>query len=336
MDYYKISDNRLIQSDIDTGQVLVSISPDDRERPLLQEQFLLDDYDLSSTLDPDEVPRLDLADGRLFLIWKLPHSVTVSEAAELDVGVVGLTFFRDCLAFVRANGNLSFTDREFRKINDIKDVMLAFLLRTVRHFVGHLKVIKQISSELEKKITVSMENKHLLQMFNLSESLVYYVDAIEANGAVLAKLRSISAHLGFQDRQIETLEDIILENTQAARQAAIYSSVLSGLMDARGTIVNNNMNVLLKNLMLINIVFLPLNLIASVGGMSEWSMMTKRLDWRLSYSLFFLGMMIFGFGIWLLVKKIIDRDPARRKGNRSETSENRRTTSQSSRSLRAG
>ena len=138
---------------------------------------------------------------------------------------------------------------------------------------------------------------------------MYYVDAVEANGAVFAKLRSISAQLKFQERHIEMLEDIILENTQAARQAAIYSSVLSGLMDARGTIVNNNMNVLLKNLTLINIVFLPLNLIASIGGMSEWSMMTKGLHWWLSYSLFSLGMVVFGFCTWLFMKKLIDRKP---------------------------
>ncbi len=31
-------------------------------------------------------------------------------------------------------------------------------------------------------------------------------------------------------------------------------------MDARGNLVNNNMNTLLKNLTLINVVFLPLNL----------------------------------------------------------------------------
>ena len=166
-------------------------------------------------------------------------------------------------------------DREFRKVSDVRDAMLAFLLRTVRHFVGHLRVIRQISDELEKKITVSMENKHLLQMFSLSESLVYYLDAIEGNAAALTKLRSIGGQIGFQARHLEMLDDIILENAQAARQASIYSSVLSGLMDARGTIVNNNMNVLLKNLTLINIVFLPLNLIASIGGMSEWSMMTQ-------------------------------------------------------------
>ena len=311
MKNYEIKDNRLIESTYGVGQVLVAISPDDREKALLQQQFDLDDYDLSSTLDPDEVPRLDLTDGRLLLIWKLPHSATVTEAIELDVSVAGLTFFQDHLAFIRATGDVSFLDREFRKINDIRDVMLAFLLRTVRHFVGHLKVIKQISAELEKKITVSMENRHLLQMFNLSESLVYYVDAIEGNGALLAKLRSISAQLGFQSRHLEILEDIILENTQATRQATIYSSVLSGLMDARGTIVNNNMNVLLKNLTLINIVFLPLNLIASIGGMSEWSMMTREIPWWISYSLFSLGMVVFGWITWILMKKLIDRVPSR-------------------------
>jgi magnesium transporter len=76
---------------------------------------------------------------------------------------------QDRLAFVRATGDIPFTDREFRSVRDTRDTMLALLLRTVRHFVGHLKAVRQISQELEKKITVSMENRHLLQMFSLRE-----------------------------------------------------------------------------------------------------------------------------------------------------------------------
>lgn len=302
--------NRLVESPQDCGRILVAVAPDDRERALIQEQFQLDDYDLNSTLDPDEIPRLELADGRLLLIWKVPENATVSDSIELGVSVVGLVLIQDRLAFLRATHEVSFADREFRNVGDVKDVMLAFFLRTVRHFVGHLRAIKQVSAELEKKITVSMENKHLLQMFSLSESLVYYVDAIEGNAAMLAKLRNVAAQNGFQPRHLEVLDDIILDNAQAARQAGIYSSVLSGLMDARGTIVNNNMNVLLKNLTLINIVFLPLNLIASIGGMSEWSMITRGLDWRISYSLFCIGMVVFGWCTWLLMKKLIDRPPS--------------------------
>jgi magnesium transporter len=305
--HYEIVEKRFVESDRDSGQIVVVIGPSAAEQRLIQERFRLDDYDLASTLDPDEVPRFELIDGRMLLIWKVPFSATVVDTVELGVGVIGLAFTQDRLLYCRASGEVSFSDREFRNVSSATEAMLAFLLRTVRHFVGHLRVIKQISSELERKITVSMENRHLIQMFSLSENLVYYVDAIEGNAAVLTKLRSLGAQIGFQARHLEMLDDIILENSQAARQANIYSTVLSGLMDARGTIVNNNMNVLLKNLTLINIVFLPLNLIASIGGMSEWSMMTGHLDWRFSYSLFSLVMVVLGWVTWVVMKRIIER-----------------------------
>ena len=307
--YYDIQAHQLVECVQGSGRLLVAMAPDAPERTLLQDQLRLDEYDLNSMLDPDEVPRVDFSHERLLVIWKSPETATVSESIDLGVSVIGLTLLRDRLALVRATGDLLFADREFQNIADARDLMLAFLLRTVRHFVSHLRVMRQISVELEKKITVSMENRHLLQMFALSESLVYYMDAIEGNAAALAKLRLIAAHYAFEPQQLEVLDDIILENSQAARQADIYHSVLSGLMDARGTIVNNNMNVLLKNLTLINIVFLPLNLIASIGGMSEWSMMTEHRDWRVSYSLFVVGMVVFGWGTWWIMKRFVDRTP---------------------------
>jgi magnesium transporter len=213
----------------------------------------------------------------------------------------------DSLALVRQSGDIEFDEREFRKVGDVNDVLLAFLLSTVHHFVGHLRAIKQMSNELERKVTTSMENKYLLHMFSLSESLVYYLDALEGNAAALARLRTIAPQIGFDPRHLNALDDVILECAQAARLANIYSSVLSGLMDARGTIVNNNMNILLKNLTLINIVFLPLNLIASIGGMSEWSMMTEGLDWRLSYAIFTGAMLAIGWLTWVVMNNFINR-----------------------------
>jgi magnesium transporter len=312
MKFFKITENRLRESDPAIGQVVLAIAPDEIERANLREAFRLDDYDMSSTLDPDEVPRLETLNGRMLLIWKVPQSTTVAEGGEFGVTVMGVCLVPDRVGFIRASGDIAFNDREFRAVQDSRDVLLALLLQTVRHFVAHLRLIRTLSQELEAKITVSMENRHLLQMFSLGESLVYYLDAIEGNGAVLAKLRSVASQHGFEQRHLEVLDDIILENKQAARQASIFSSVLSGLMDARGTIVNNNMNVLLKNLTLINIVFLPLNLIASIGGMSEWSMMTAGIDWRVSYALFCVAMVVLGWGTWIFMKKVIERGVTRR------------------------
>ncbi|MCB0078169.1 MAG: magnesium transporter CorA family protein [Anaerolineales bacterium] len=314
MKFFKIIENRLLESDPASGQVVLAVAPDDNERANIKEEFRLDDYDMASTHDPDEVPRIETSNGRMLLIWKVPQSTTASEAVDCGVAVTGVRLVQNRVAFIRASGDIAFNDREFRAVQDVRDVLLAFLLKTVRHFVAHLRVIRTISRELENKITVSMENRHLLQMFSLGESLVYYLDAIEGNGAALAKLRSVASQQGFEPRHLEVLDDIILENKQAARQASIFSSVLSGLMDARGTIVNNNMNVLLKNLTLINIVFLPLNLVASIGGMSEWSMMTAGIDWRISYALFSFAMVVLGWGTWIFMRKVIERGVARRQG----------------------
>ncbi|NJD11502.1 MAG: magnesium transporter CorA family protein, partial [Gemmatimonadetes bacterium] len=302
---YVIDGKAITEAGDRQAQVLAYLAPDEREKTALAEALRLDDYDLASAFDPDEVARLEVTGERAFILWKAPQRAVVAEAIELGVNSVALVLNGQQLAFVMSASELPIGAREFRNPEDIRDVLLGFLLQSVRHYVGHLRVIKQLSTDLETKITVSMENRHLLQMFALGESLVYYLDAIEANSAVLTKLRTLAGLLGLSLRQQQLLDDIILENQQAARQANVYSSVLSGLMDARGTIVNNNMGVLLKNLTLINVVFLPLNLIASIGGMSEYSMMTRGISWPLAYALFAIGMVAFGWFTWMVVTRIV-------------------------------
>jgi magnesium transporter len=65
-------------------------------------------------------------------------------------------------------------------------------------------------------------------------------------------------------------------------------------MDARGNLVNNSTNNLLRKLTLINVVFLPLNLVAGIGGMSEYSMMTAPLPWWWSYTALIVAMLGMG------------------------------------------
>jgi magnesium transporter len=130
------------------------------------------------------------------------------------------------------------------------------------------------------------------------------LNAINANGVSLIKLNNNAQKAGYPVDAIELLDDIIIENNQCYKQAEIYSTVYSGLMDARGSLVNNNVNVLLRKLTMINVVFLPLNLIAGIGGMSEFSMMTHGVDWKVSYSLFLIAMVLIGLLTGVVLGKI--------------------------------
>ncbi len=304
---FEIRGDILTSVDADTASISVFSAPDQNETREIVDTLGIDRYDLDSALDPDEISRVEFAPDRISMIWKQPKQVSLDHALRFDVSSVGLFLDQLGLTMISADDILPFPVKDFQKVSSPTDVLLRYLFYTTRHYLGHLKAIKQITRELESKISSSMENRYLLQMFALSESLTYYLTAIEANGAALMKLAGRAERLGFSKQQIDFLDDTVLENKQCARQALIYGTVLSGLMDARGTIINNNMNVLLKNLTLINIVFLPLNLIASVGGMSEFSMMTNGINWKLSYFLFSLAMILIGWLTWFVLVRYIDK-----------------------------
>ena len=149
----------------------------------------------------------------------------------------------------------------------------------------------------------SMENKYLIQMFSLSESLIYYQSSLTLNYDAVSKLYNYSERSKFTDITITALENLKIENEQALKQAEIYSEIFSGLMDARASIVNNNMSQLMKKLTIINIIFLPLNLIAGIFGMSEFTAMTGHSNKFLSYTLFVIVLLFIG----VLTYKILDR-----------------------------
>lgn len=305
--FLQIEDGALVESTQEDRSIAIYVSPDEGEKRELFETLGYDWHDLESALDPDEISRLEFGPEDVFIIWKRPKNVSAEQQLKFEESSVGLFLKSNRLTVIASEPVPLFAGKEFQKIGSLKSVLLKFFLETVHHHLGHLKVIKQLTSDLQTKLNMSLENRYFLQMFNLSESLIYYLNAVEANSSVLTKLRANVERIGFSKEEVEMLDDIIIEHQQCIRQTQIYSSVLSGLMDARGTIISNNMNVLLKNLTLINVVFLPLNLIASIGGMSEFSTMTAGINWKVAYMVLMVGMGVLGWLTWIVLVRQIDR-----------------------------
>ena len=65
-------------------------------------------------------------------------------------------------------------------------------------------------------------------------------------------------------------------------------------MDATVGFLNVNQNIDLKRLTIISVVFMPVNILAGIGGMSEFSMMTTGISWPVAYGSFILAMMMIG------------------------------------------
>ena len=68
------------------------------------------------------------------------------------------------------------------------------------------------------------------------------------------------------DRDI--LEDALIEIRQAIEMAGIYSSILSGTMDAYASVVSNNLNIIMKVLTVLTIIMTIPNIIFGFYGMN--------------------------------------------------------------------
>ncbi|MBJ2248359.1 MULTISPECIES: magnesium transporter CorA family protein [Pseudomonas] len=296
---FDLIDGKLQQGEGDAVPIMLVSNPDPVERSWLRDHHKLDEHALASALDPDEVSRIEFHPDNLFLIWKRPENYSGGGNLVFEVSSCGLLFSPGRLLVIATDDTPLSGLGARRPLHTPLDVLLDLLLNNIHHYLGHLKVIKLVARELQQQFNASMSNRHLMQMFNLSESLIYYINALHSNGAVLSRLRNHAEKEQFSAQVLGLIDDLIIENHQCYKQAEIYSNVFSGLIDARGNLMNNSMNNLLRKLTLINVVFLPLNLIASVGGMSEFSMMTAGTPWWVSYPLFLTAMAL-GAGLMVL------------------------------------
>lgn len=263
-----IKDGRLTETGEGDAPVWVYTSPDEAERRYLVEQIKLDEHTLNSALDPDELSRLEFEPEHAAVIFKRPKRYTADDNFLFRILSTGVFLFKDRVIIVRADEAALFEGKPFMKIQSVQDVFLKLVYRAISHFVEHLRGINLISNELEQQINLAMENKYLLNLFTLEKSLVYYLSAINSNGVLIEKLRNTSAKLGLSPENIEFLDDIAVENNQCRGQTEIYSQVLSSLMDARASIISNNLNLRIKALTILTIAIMLPTLIVSVFSMN--------------------------------------------------------------------
>jgi magnesium transporter len=263
-----ITDGKITDSGQGEALVWIYTAPDEAERKYLVEQLKIDEHTLSSALDPDELSRLEFEPEHAAMIFKRPKHYTAQDNFLFRVVSTGVFLFKDRLVIVRTDDAALLEGRPFMKMQTVQDVFLKLIYRAIAHFVEHLRAINMISGELEQQINASMENKYLLNLFTLEKSLVYYLSAINSNAVLIDKLRNNAAKLGLTPENTEFLDDILIENSQCRGQTEIYSQVLSGLMDARASIISNNLNVRIKALTIITIGIMLPTLIVSLFSMN--------------------------------------------------------------------
>lgn len=263
-----ISNGKITEAGEGEAVVYVYSAPDEAERKYLIEQLKIDEHTLNSSLDPDELSRLEFEPEHIAMIFKRPKRYTAEDSFHFKVLSTGVFLFKDRLIILLAEDVPLFEGRPFLKIQTIQDILLKLIYQAILHFVEHIRSITLISTELEQQINIAMGNKDLLNLFTLEKSLVYYLSAINSNNVLIEKIKNNASKIGLSPENLEFLDDIVIENSQCRGQAEIYSQVLASLMDARASIISNNLNVRIKTLTILTIAIMLPTLVVSIFSMN--------------------------------------------------------------------
>lgn len=267
---YRIDEEagRLLPCELSEAQVIVYNSPTIDDEADLLELHNIDYHTLQSSLDPDELSRLEFESDHAALIFKRPKSFCADDNFLLKLTSTGVFIYEDYLVVVMPDDAPLFEGRVPFRVHSIQDVILRLLYQSIYHFEGHLRAINMLSDSLERRINTSMENRYLLNMFALEKSLVYILNSISSNGALFDKMKIAAEKLGFDHDQTGILDDLMIENNQCLRRSEIYAQVIAGLMDARASIVSNNLNILIKKFTIWTIAIMLANLVVGIFSMN--------------------------------------------------------------------
>ena len=111
----------------------------------------------------------------------------------------------------------------------------------------------------------TVNNTSLVNLSRLQDSLTYFITSIRGNETLLSKLKF---KLQIDELDADLIEDVNIEMTQARETTSIYSNILESTMDTYQSIINNNMNTIMRTLTSVTIILMLPTLVASFFGMN--------------------------------------------------------------------
>ncbi len=194
-------------------------------------------------------------------------------------------------------------------VSEAKDVLLDLYAADVEYSANVLEDVyarlENVGKQVFRSYITNEEAARILTTISEEEDINGRIrrNVLDTRNALSflmrAKLLSNSQH----DDVREILRDI---DSLDGHTSFLFNKI-NFQMDATVGFLIVNQNVDLKRLTIISVVFMPVNIIAGIGGMSEFSMMTNAIPWPVAYGTFILVMVAIGMLTFLGLRSLENR-----------------------------
>ena len=294
--------------------------PTEEELSVLIGPLGLHPLSVEDCTDENQVPKIEDFPGNTFIIFNsFRYSNRTLSIDEVDL-FIGDNFLvtvsgRDSSDLPLLSGIESIVDLDIASARQGP----AFLMHVVLDHVVDQKfvAIEALQEELdnaEDAMLADLSRFSPAELLRLRRDLLALRKSLFHEREILVKICRkdspfISEQAIFHYRDIYDHLAKFFELTETSRD------IVTSLMEMYLSMLNNQMaktanatNATVRRLTFITTIFMPLTLLAGIGGMSEWSMMTGAANWKISYPAFILAMAVIGIANYYLLEWFEKKD----------------------------
>lgn len=231
---------------------------------------------LTDPLDTGERPRFDYEDDATILIIHVPMPVPPEDEEEsvapyrtVPMGIIFLKSSLITVCSAQTPVTTAFLD-QIRRVCPPSD-KYRFAFRLLWHagvlFLRYINNVHSRAGDLEDELHESISNEALLKFYQIEKMLVYFTTSLKADTIALTRANTARQMTLSEDDQ-DYLEDALVEYQQALETAQIHANILNGTLDTFASIINNNLNNVMKYLTAATIFLAVPTLVASIYGMN--------------------------------------------------------------------
>ena len=186
---------------------------------------------------------------------------------------------------------------EFGYVSEAKDVLLDLFAAEVEYSANALE---DVYTELEE-VGRQVFRSHMTDD-EAAKILAAIAEEEDLNGRIRRNVLDTRRALSFlmrgkflSETQHNDVREILRDIESLDGHTAFLFNKINFQMDATVGFINVNQNKDIKRLTIISVVFMPLNVLAGIGGMSEFTMMTAGVPWTIAYGSFSVALITIGW-----------------------------------------
>jgi len=272
---YKSENGLLVSAERPSPNTWVCLlSPTEEEISYIEQKFQILPEFLRYPLDEEERPRIEKEGQQILIILRVPDIVSRGLFIKYETIPLGIILTEENIITVCLKDHPIFEEfitlaNKSKTFNLAKPVyfILNFMLAVTSLYIKLLRQIDRTLEEYEEEIFRSIENEEILKMLSIEKTLTYFNTSLQGNDTVLIKIQS-GRYIRLTEEEMELLEDVQIENRQAIEMTKVFLNIVAGTMDAYTSVINNNLNLIMKLLAGIAIILSIPTIIYSMYGMN--------------------------------------------------------------------